>query len=203
MTKSFELQIDEIRAWLGSGSINIFGLPFSGKDTHGSELARFFGAPMFGGGDILRSDVSPQHVKDIIATGELAPTNDYLAIVLPYLSQDIFVDKPLILSSLGRWYGEEKAVMEAADASGHPMKAVLYLDITAEEAYRRWQSAERGRLDDAAEHILEKRFDEFKIKTLPVIEFYRKKNLLIDVDGMPPKDEVTKTIIQKLHAMIS
>lgn len=196
-----DVQIKYIAQWLGSGSINIFGLPFSGKDTHGTELAKFFDAPLIGGGDILRSKVSPQHVKDHIATGNLTPSDEYLAIVLPYLSQDMFAGHPLILNTVGRWHGEEDSVMHAAEESGHPLKAIIFLDITTKEAHRRWQLAEREREDDAHVAILERRFAEFDEKTLPVIKYYRDKGLLIEIDGMPPEHVVTKDIVNKLYRL--
>lgn len=194
-----DASIEVITRWLGTGSINIFGLPFSGKDTHGKELSKFFNAPLIGGGDIIRSELGPQALKDHIADGSLAPSGDYLALVLPYLSQDMFTNHPLILSSVGRWHGEEESIMQAAAASGHPIKAVLYLNVSNEEAHRRWQLAERGRADDATEHILENRFTEFQQKTLPVIEFYREQGLLIEIDGMPPERTVTHDIIEQLY----
>ena len=42
--------IEIITQWLGTGAINIFGLPFAGKDTHGHRLAELFGASIMGGG---------------------------------------------------------------------------------------------------------------------------------------------------------
>ena len=198
MENTLETKINEIKAWLGSGSINIFGLPFSGKDTHGTELSRFFNAAFISGGDILRSSAGPEHIKKHIAKGHLAPTDEYLAIVLPYLSQDELKDKPLILSSVGRWQGEEKSILTATSESGHEIKAVVFLSVTQEEAYRRWKLAERGREDDVAEDILENRFNEFQQKTLPVLEAYRKRGLVIEVDGMPPKAQVTQDILDKL-----
>jgi adenylate kinase len=194
--------IHTIAGWLGTGSINIFGLPFSGKDTHGTKLAELFDAALISGGDILRNSPSSTDIKNHIAQGNLAPTDQYLAVVLPYLSGPNFAGRPLILSSVGRWHGEEDSVMEAAAASGHPIKAVIYLSITSSEAMKRWQLAERGREDDAAEDILLRRFDEFEQKTLPVIEYYRQKGLLIEVDGLPPIEKVTDDMLSKLAAII-
>lgn len=194
-------KIDKIKAWLQSGSINVFGLPFSGKDTHGTRIAELFGGVFISGGDILRSSQGIEHIKNHIAKGHLAPTDEYLDIVLPYLSKKKFAGKPLILSSVGRWHGEESSVIKAANDSGHPIKAVIYLSINQSEAKRRWQLAERGRQDDAEENILLNRFSEFQQKTLPVIEFYRQKGLLIEVDGLPEKEEVLANILTKLAAM--
>lgn len=61
--------IQTIKQWLGKGAINIFGLPFSGKDTHGHQLAKLFDASIMGGGDILRNSVIPPHVRELIDAG--------------------------------------------------------------------------------------------------------------------------------------
>ena len=124
--------INDLKNWLGTGSINIFGRPFSGKDTQGKKLAQLFDAPLIGGGDILRASKIPDDVKQIMSRGELIPTNDYVNIVLPYLSQESLRDKALILSSVGRWQGEEIGVMKVLELANHPLKAVIYLEISEE-----------------------------------------------------------------------
>lgn len=202
---SDETKILAIKKWLGSGSINIFGLPFSGKDTHGRELAKTLDAPLIGGGEIIRSDIAPKHMKDIIAQGLLAPTKDYLDLMLPYFAQDRFINKPVILNSVGRWYGEQTHVIKSAKMANHDIKAVIYLNINKQEVHKRWEKSlelkDRGKRHDDAEHKLETRISEFEIKTLPVIQFYRKKLPLIEVDGVPDRDKVSETIINDLYAL--
>jgi len=130
----------------------------------------------------------------------MAPTDEYLAIILPYLERPEFNGKALILSSVGRWHGEESSVLDAAKKSGHPIKAVIYLSITEAEAWNRLALANRKR-DDDAEHILKTRFTEFRDKTLPVIEYYRNLGLLIEVDGIPSREQVTNEILSQLAAL--
>jgi cytidylate kinase len=50
-----EQKIEIIKNWLGTGSINVFGLPFSGKDTVGIRLAELLGAKFLSSGLILRA----------------------------------------------------------------------------------------------------------------------------------------------------
>jgi adenylate kinase len=196
--------LQAIKDWLGTGSINLFGLPFAGKDTHGAELAQLFDGVMLSGGDILRSSMIPAHVKEAIDAGGLAPTDEFARIVMPYLSKAEFKDHPLILSSVGRWHGEEKGVMKATTESGHPMKAAIYLELDPAVARQRWRNSQevgdRGGREDDAEYLLDVRFEEFRVKTLPVIEAYRDKGLLIQVDGVPPIESVSRTILDALLA---
>ncbi len=196
-----EKQVEIIKKWLGTGSINLLGIQFSGKDTQGQLLAKIFGGKLVGGGDILRNS-KRDDVKKVIDTGILAPQNDYLEMVLPYFSRAAFDGKPLILSAVGRWQGEEQSIMEAATESGHPLKAAILLRLGEEEVWKRWKIAreqkDRGkRVDDTSEG-LKTRLREYKDKTLPVIEFYRQKGLLVEINGELAIDAVTKEIINKL-----
>lgn len=199
---AMEEKLDVIKTWLGSGSINMFGMPFAGKDTQGKYLAEQLGGHLMGGGDILRNSVIPDHVKTIMEAGDLVPIEDYLRIVLPYLSKEEFKGHPLILSSVGRWKGEEDGVMQAAKSSGHPLKAVIELTIDETSARERHeaakQDADRGSRADDGDDVIATRFSEFKNKTLPVLEHYESLGLLIEVDGTPEERVVTQQIIDKL-----
>lgn len=196
------METQNIKDWLDKGSINIFGRPFAGKDTQGRILAQAFDGVLLGGGDILRNSTVPAHVDAALHHGELVPTEEYVNIVLPYLSRDEFANKPLILSSVGRWIGEEVGVMEALEAAGHLLKAVIYLELDEEVVRERWQALEHhddrgGRHDDTLE-VLEKRLTVFREKTLPVLDEYRKLGLLITIDGNQPADKVSQNIIEVL-----
>lgn len=198
-------QIKQIRKWLGAGSINLFGSPFAGKDTQGRQLSELLGAPVLGGGNILRNSEIPERVKKIMQSGGLIPTDDYLEIVLPYLSRPEFAGKPLILSAVGRWHGEEAGVLGATEASNHPLRLVVYLKLSESKAWDRWRAAhesgDRGQRVDDTEEAFGFRLQEFKDKTLPVIEFYRQKGLLEEVDGEADPETVTGRILAKLQEL--
>jgi adenylate kinase len=196
-----------IKSWLKTGSINIFGLPFAGKDTHGGTLAELFDAPLIGGGEILRSGALPPELKKDFDAGILTPQDEYLRIVTPYLSKEEFDGKPLILSSVGRWIGEEEGVLKATEISGHPTKAVIYLHLAKNIVHRRWEKSQekgdRGDRADDAEHVLDTRIQEFQQKTLPVIEEYRKKGLLIEINSDAEKHQVIECILARLLMLAS
>lgn len=196
---------EPLARWLGTGSINIFGRPFAGKDTQGRILAETFDGTLLGGGDILRNSEIPEHVNEALHRGELVPTKDYVKIVLPYLSRNEFIGKPLILSSVGRWIGEEKGVIEALQEASHPLKAVVYLDLPEEIVLERWRALEhhdnRGGRHDDTEEILEKRLYEYREKTLPVLDEYKKLGLLIKIDGNQPADKVSQDILEALTSL--
>ncbi len=197
------MKTDDIKTWLGTGAINIFGRPFAGKDTQGKKLADTFGASLLGGGDILRNSTIPAHVEAALHRGELIPSEDYVNIVLPFLTKSEFANHPLILSSVGRWSGEEMGVLQALSAANHDLKVVIYLDLSEDEVLERWRMLERhddrgGRYDDT-EEILKKRLEEYREKTLPVIAHYETMGLLDRIDGSMTPDEVYTDILATLE----
>jgi adenylate kinase len=194
-------KIEKIKKWLGSGTINIFGRPFAGKDFQGRQLIAYFGGNMVSSGEILRSSSAEITTRK----GKLTPTKDFYDIVLPYLSRSDLGDGPLFLSSIGRWHGEEQKVMSALDKSGHPLKAVIYLDISINEVHDRWLAREinndRSERIDDTEETLNIRFNEFQEKTMPVLDYYRNLGLLLEIDGKGPRNEITNLIIDALFEL--
>lgn len=198
-------QIATITTWLGAGAVNIFGLPFAGKDTQAKKLQQMLGGHILGGGEILRNSSIPPHIEATLHRGELIPSQDYVDIVLPYLSREEFADQPLLLSSVGRWIGEEVGVIEALKTANHELKAVVYLQLEEDVVRERWLALGRhddrgGRYDDTAE-ILEVRLAEFREKSLPVLVAYDELDLLVKIDGNKNPEDVTKLIIKALLNM--
>lgn len=198
--------IEIIKKWLGSGTINIFGLPFAGKDEQTSRLVKLFGGIQMGGGDILRGSMTPE-VKPYLDAGELIPSDMYVNMVLPYLSQPELSSKPLFLSSVGRWSGEENGVMRVLTDAGHPLKAVIYLVVSKDDALTRLQTSktigDRGDRDDDDESLLETRFSEFEQKTIPVIDHYRELGFVIEIDATGSREDVQNTILNELYKRAS
>ena len=202
-----EEQISNIKSWLGTGSINIFGLPMSGKDTQGARLAEVLNAKFLSSGDIIREKEAATR-QDYSAKGNLIPTDVFYEWVLPYFSEPSLSDSPLILSSIGRWSGEEDQVIASTASAGHPIKAVILLNVSEADVESRFEAAkilnDRGiRADDGDLDIFHNRLAEFREKTLPVITHYRDLGLLITINGDQPREQVFAEIITKLSNFAS
>ncbi len=199
-----EDKIIAIKNWLGTGSINIFGLPMSGKDTQGIKLAEALEAKFLSSGMIIRA-METETKQNLTSTGNLIPTNVFYEWVLPYFERRDLFNYPLILSSIGRWKGEEDQVMSVAAGAGHEIKAVIILNISEADVEDRFKAAQvlqdRGeRQDDKDLTIFHNRLQEFRTKTLPVIQHYKALNLLIEVNGDQSREAVFNEIIDKLYA---
>lgn len=198
--------IDSIKYWLSTGSINIFGKPFAGKDTQARKLVEILDGNLMGGGDILRNSVIPQRCIDALEAGHLIPSEDYVDIVLPYLKKPEFAKQPLVLSSVGRWSGEEHGVMKALQESGHPLKLVVNLQIDDSECFKRYEALkvidDRNRDDDNSD-TLETRLKEYHSKTEPVLDFYRQNKMLLDIDGTGSREKILDDILHHLAVISS
>lgn len=198
-----EEKINVIKSWLGTGSINIFGLPMSGKDTQGIRLAKTLGAKFLSSGIIIRAKEAETH-QNLSESGALIPTNIFYDWVLPYFERLDLRDFPLILSSIGRWSGEETIVMNAAAGGGHDIKAAVLLNISESDVKSRFEAAKilndrGGRADDKDEKTFNTRLEEFRTKTMPVINHYNDLGLLITVKGDGTRDEVFNELVEKLY----
>lgn len=206
-------KIAHIKSWLGTGSINIFGIQFSGKDTVGEKLTALLNAKFISSGDVMRQVFAnkPTDSKDEIwqaakagnLKGVLMPTDEFQQMMITHLMQPEFDGFGLILSTVGRWIGEEGPIMKILEETGHPTKAVLLINISEEEAWRRWRAIDgqrnEGRQDDTDEEKVTTRLKEYREKTLPVIEVYRRLGLLIEIDGEQSREDVLSDAIDAIY----
>ena len=198
-----ETKIEIIKKWLGTGSINIFGLPMSGKDTQGIKLAETLDAKFLSSGMIIRAmeNETKQHYSE---HGALIPTNVFYEWVLPYFERRDLFDHPLVLSSIGRWSGEENQVISVAAGAGHPIKAAIILNISEADVEKRFETAkvlsDRGdRKDDKDLETFRTRLKEFREKTIPVLHHYKTLGLLVEVNGDQSREAVFDELIDKLY----
>lgn len=197
-----EEQLKKIKKWLGTGSINIFGVPMSGKDTVGVRLAEQLGGKFLSSGIIVRA-LEKSSNQDITGGGKLMPSNLFYEWVLPYFEKPELAKYPLVLSSIGRWSGEENQVISVAKTSGHPIRAVVMLQLSEADAVGRWEAAkllnDRGlRQDDASPEIFETRLDEYREKTVPVLRHYQELGLLVPVKADASRDQVFANVVSAL-----
>lgn len=201
-----EDKIATIKRWLGTGSINIFGFPMSGKDTQGVKLAEAVGGKLLSSGIIIRAKEAELH-KNLTGKGNLIPTDIFYEWVMPYFEREDLKKYPLILSSIGRWFGEEDTVLETAEKTGHPIKAAVLLNISEADVISRLEKLQilndRGlRQDDKDMDVFKNRLEEFRVKTMPVLEHYKRLGLLINVNGDQSREEVFKEMVDKLYDFV-
>ena len=69
----------------------------------------------------------------------------------------------------------------------NPPKVANRCDYDGSELYQR---------DDDKEETVKRRINVYMQQTMPLIEYYLRKNLLVKVDGMQTIEQVTKTLLE-------
>ena len=174
----------------------------SGKDTIGVRLAENLGAKFLSSGMIIRA-IEQEKGENLSHEGKLIPQNVFFEWILPYFEREDLWKYPLILSSIGRWNGEENEVMSVAKKTGHTIRAVVELQLTEQDVIERWEAAkilgDRGlRPDDAKPEVFQTRIQEYREKTLPVLRHYQELGLLVSVPAAAPREEVFTNVVNAL-----
>jgi adenylate kinase len=86
--------------------------------------------------------------------------------------------------------------------TGHALDAVIVLTVDPEELVGRLiqRAKTEGRADDT-EDVIRRRQEIYLEQTEPLIEVYRDRDLLVEVDGTGEVDEVTGRIFDALAAV--
>ncbi len=174
----------------------------SGKDTVGVQLAEKLGAKFLSSGIIVRA-MEQATGQSLSHDGKLVPSSVFYDWVLPYFEKEELWKYPLVLSSIGRWSGEEDEVMAVAKSSGHTIRAAIELKLSDKDVVDRWEAAkilgDRGlRADDADPKVFQTRIDEYHEKTLPVLKRYQELGLLISVPADLPRELVLQNVVTAL-----
>ena len=157
----------------------LIGIQGAGKSTQGNLLSEKLHIPYLSSGHILREMAKEKtaigrYVKETINAGVLIPDEKMIQIMTEYLSKAEYKNG-FILD------GFPRTVAQAEAFEGNVEK-VIYLEVSDKEAL--WRIA--GRVSDREDETLQairKRIDSFHEHTEPVIDYYRDRGMLIQVDG--------------------
>src|SRR5690606_25683239 len=82
---------------------------------------------------------------------------------------------------------------------GHALDAVIRLVADQDEVVRRLRqrAIEQGRVDDSEEAIRHRQ-EVYQRETAPLLDIFRERSLLIEIDGLGPIDDVSDRIFSAL-----
>jgi adenylate kinase len=87
--------------------------------------------------------------------------------------------------------------------TGHKLDAAVVLTVNEEELIQRLlqRAKTEGRADDT-EDVIRRRQEVYAEQTAPLIDVYRERGVLIEVDGLGEIDEVTERIFAALESVV-
>ncbi|MDE2025962.1 MAG: nucleoside monophosphate kinase, partial [Patescibacteria group bacterium] len=164
----------------------LIGIQGSGKSTQGNLLSQELGVPYLSTGHIFRElakepSETGKYIKETMNAGYLIPDEKTLEIVTEYLGRPEY-EKGYILDGFPR-------TLTQAESFKNGINQVIYLKISDNEALRRISLRNSGREDDTAQAI-QRRIELFHKFTEPVIEYYRSKGLLSEINGEKSIEEI-------------
>ena len=86
--------------------------------------------------------------------------------------------------------------------TGHRLDAAVALTVDEDEIVQRLlqRAAVEGRADDT-EDVIRRRQEVYAEQTAPLIEVYRARDILVEVDGLGEVDEVTARVFDALDVV--
>jgi adenylate kinase len=184
----------------------IMGPPGAGKGTQAKFIAEHFKIPAISTGDIFRANVSEGtelglEAKRYMDAGEYVPDE------VTNLMVRNRIDAPDAVSGfLLDGYPRTLAQVEELDGmirfTGHRLDAVVCLTVDQDEIVARLlQRAQvEGRADDT-EDVIRRRQEVYLEQTEPLIDVYRSRGIVHEIDGLGEVSDVTQRIFSALDVI--
>ena len=179
------------------------GPPGAGKGTQATGVAEHFGIPAISTGDIFRSNVSQgtdlgRKAKEYMDAGEYVP-DEVTNLMVRNRIDEPDAEPGFLLDGYPRTLAQVEELDGMIKFTGHELDAVVVLTVDSEELiHRLLQRAETDGRSDDTEEVVRRRQEVYAEQTEPLIDVYRDRNLLIEVDGMGEVDEVSERIFAAL-----
>jgi len=173
----------------------LFGPPGAGKGTQAQTLAKSWQIPHISTGDILRAAVAEKTDLGVKAQasmnrGELVPDQLVTAMVQERLSQPD-TKQGWLLDGFPRNVAQARTLEQFLQQAAQLYDRVINLEVPDDVLVARMLS--RGRQDDN-EAVIRRRLEVYREETAPLIDFYRGRQSLIDINGDVSVEAVTTAI---------
>jgi adenylate kinase len=184
----------------------IMGPPGAGKGTQAKFVAEHFGIPAISTGDIFRANVSQGtplgvEAKRYMDAGEYVPDEVTNRMVRNR------IDEPdaghgFLLDGYPRTLAQVEELDGMIQHTGHKLDAVVVLTVDQDEIVQRLlqRAQTEGRADDT-EEVIRRRQEVYLEQTQPLIEVYKQRGLVREIDGLGEVDEVTKRVFAALDVV--
>ena len=184
----------------------LMGPPGAGKGTQAQVVADHFGIPAISTGDIFRANVSQGtplgvEAKRYMDQGEYVPDEITNRMVRNRIDEPD-AEPGFLLDGYPRTVAQVNELDGMIRFTGHQLDAAVVLIVDAEELVQRLllRAQTEGRADDT-EEVIRRRQEVYAEQTAPLVDVYRERGVLVEIDGTGTVDEVTKRIFDALDVV--
>lgn len=194
----------------------MLGPPGAGKGTQAERLAEYFGVAHLSTGDMLRAAIAEgtelgRKAEGYVNAGELVPSE----LLADVVAERLYEEGEFLLDGYPRNV-EQAKFLETLE--GLPLDGVLYINVDDEALVRRLTGrricpedgtiyhvendpppngtdcgvcgAELVQREDDGEETVRRRLGVYKEETEPLVDFYKSRGLLVEIDGEETVDGV-------------
>ena len=176
-------------------NIVIFGPPGSGKGTQSENLIKKYNLAHISTGDLLRKEISTNTqlgalAKSHMDKGELVPDDVIIGMIDSYLDRMGNVNG-VIFDGFPRTVAQAQALKELLASYKTSVAVCLNLEVPNDELMTRLieRGKTSGRSDDNEETI-KARLDVYDKQTKPVLDFYKKECVAVNIKGVGSIDAI-------------
>jgi len=206
----------------------VFGPPSAGKGTQAQKLSKKYGIPQVATGDLLREQVAKKtpiglKVKSYLDSGRLGPDDLIVQMIADRVSKPDCANGYL-LDGFPRTMGQANELEKMTDID-LVLNIVVDFEVLVERAVGRRicpkcaavyhvkfnQPKKEGicdkcgsaliQRDDDKETTVRNRLKVYQEQTAPLVEHYRKKGKLVDIDGSGGIDSVQAKMVDAIDRL--
>ena len=180
-------------------NIVIFGPPGAGKGTQSSLIVKNFNLHQLSTGELLRNEIIKgtelgKQISSIINDGNLVSDEIVGNLIEKYISNKSYKNR-LIFDGYPRNLIQAKNLEDLLKKNDQEINIVLKLSVSLETIKKRiFERKNVEKRADDNEEIAIKRYKTYENNIKPVIDFYKKSNLLKVVNGEASIFEISSEI---------
>lgn len=187
-----------------------YGPEGSGKSTQAKMLAQKLNLPYLGSGDLVRKyaeedkGIMGDICREALSLGHYVADTEMFVLWKARLKQPE-LQNGWVLDGFPRNFNQAQFLDEKLYKYGQKITAVFYLKVSEVISIQRLTKRARlspdGSLHDSPEKIQE-RLRMYASNEAGVLDFYRKKNILIEVNGEPAIEIIFQDVLNKVNNLV-
>jgi adenylate kinase len=171
--------------------IVVLGPPGSGKGTITKNLKQDYDFQEVKVKELMTSDPNKAKGKDIV-------TERGMMELLREKLKDLDFSKNIVFDGFPRTRKQSVILDKVLGEMGLGLNRAIFLDVEKSIAMKRLRKKAEKDSKSFDEEKEEKRFQDYEVKTLPVIDQYKKSRKVLEIKDLGDSQKITQNIVKKL-----